>query len=85
MKNFIKGLLTNRFGIILATLNLCYLVSHNPAGIRVLDNFDKLIFSLNSPAAVLTIIPITIIKFLFRIYCLLIFCHVTVAFYRLAG
>ncbi|CAN5657914.1 hypothetical protein BH20ACI4_BH20ACI4_10260 [soil metagenome] len=27
MKKFIKELLTNRFGIVLATLNICYLVS----------------------------------------------------------
>ena len=27
MKNFVKELLTNRFGIVLATLNVCYFVS----------------------------------------------------------
>lgn len=27
MRNFIKGMLINRFGIILATLNVCYFVS----------------------------------------------------------
>ena len=27
MKNFVKGLVTNRFGIILAALNVCYFVS----------------------------------------------------------
>ncbi len=29
MKNFIKGLLTNRFGIVLAALNVCYFLSEN--------------------------------------------------------
>ncbi len=27
MKSFVKGLVTNRFGIVLAALNVCYLVS----------------------------------------------------------
>jgi hypothetical protein len=27
MKNFVKGLVTNRFGIILAALNVCYFIS----------------------------------------------------------
>jgi len=66
MKNFVKGLITNRFGIVLAALNICYFVSHNPDSIRSLVNFDKLMISLNVPAAVLTVIPMTIIKFLFQ-------------------
>lgn len=29
MKNFVKGLITNRFGIVLAALNVCYFLSKN--------------------------------------------------------
>lgn len=36
MKNFVKGLVTNRFGIVLAALNVCYFVS---------DKFVPFIFS----------------------------------------
>lgn len=66
MRNFIKGMLTNRFGIVLATLNVCYFVSHSPGAIRLLFDFDKLMISLNTPAALLTLIPITVIKILFQ-------------------
>lgn len=66
MKEFIKNLVSNRFGIILATLNVCYFVSHNRGAIRLLANYDELMISLNSPAALLTLIPVIIIKILFQ-------------------
>ena len=54
MRNFIKSLLSNRFGIVLATLNVCYLLYwfNNSSGFRPLTAF--LIFCLDLPALILT-------------------------------
>ena len=65
MKNFVKELITNRFGIVLATLNVCYFVSLSSANFRSLRGFDILILALNIPASTLTFISASIIKFLF--------------------
>jgi hypothetical protein len=53
MKKFIVNLFSNRFGILLAVLNLCYFVNKTP----VLFNFPrtffgKLFLSLNAPALI---------------------------------
>lgn len=56
MKKFIVELLTNRFGIILAALNVCYLVSkgevfaHNALG--------KFFICANAPAVSLTVLSL---------------------------
>lgn len=66
MKNLIKGLLTNRFGIVLAALNVCYFVSNNLSEIRhSLSNFDKVMLSLNFPAGVFSFASLKLIKSLF--------------------
>lgn len=64
--NFAKGLLTNRLGIVLATLNLCYFASSDfLSGFFALNNFDKIMLSLNAPAIVLSFVPPKLIHFLF--------------------
>jgi uncharacterized membrane protein YfcA len=67
MKNFIVNLLSNRFGIVLAALNLCYFVSNSFTAYahHSFNNFDKIILSLNLPAAVLTVILLWFLEFLF--------------------
>ncbi|HEX8368690.1 MAG TPA: hypothetical protein VF604_09125 [Pyrinomonadaceae bacterium] len=64
--SFAKNLLTNRFGIVLAALNLCYFVSGNFIGGHFsLSNFDKIMLSQNAPAIVLSFAPNRLIHFLF--------------------
>lgn len=64
--NFAKSLLTNRLGIVLATLNLCYFVSGNFIGAHFSPgNFDKLMLSQNAPAIALCFVPNRLIHFLF--------------------
>jgi hypothetical protein len=66
MKNFVKALLTNRFGIVLAALNLCYFVSRASFNINLpSNNFDILMTILHVPAIALTFIPGAFIHFLF--------------------
>lgn len=68
MKNFVKGLLTNRFGIVLAALNVCYFLSVNfPKANYPSNNFGITMLILNFPAAILTYVPLGIIKFLFSV------------------
>ena len=63
---FAKSLLTNRLGIVLATLNLCYFASISfVRGNFGLSNFDKIMLSLNSPAIILSFIPHKLMHFLF--------------------
>lgn len=52
MKKFIVNLFSNRFGIVLATINLCYFASlgFDPFGIR----YQLIFFLLNLPAILLT-------------------------------
>ena len=63
---FMKALLTNRLGIVLATLNLCYFAAKDffyaPSPF---SNFDKIMLSQNAPAIVLSFIPYQLIHFLF--------------------
>jgi hypothetical protein len=64
--NFAKSLLTNRLGIVLATLNLCYFAGNRfPEGSLSLSNFDKIMLSQNAPAIVISFIPHQLIHFLF--------------------
>lgn len=67
LTNFAKGLLTNRFGIVLATLNVCYFAAKGFGNIIVhpLSNFDKILIIQNLPAAAFSFISLTVIKFLF--------------------
>lgn len=66
MKNFVVELLSNRFGTVLATLNVCYFLSSRfPELTYPLSNFDKLMLVQNLPASILTHIPLRIIEFLF--------------------
>ena len=66
MKNFVKGLLTNRPGIILATLNVCYFVSINFPNLSYRpSNFCGIMLTLQTPAIILTFIPLEIGRFLF--------------------
>ena len=53
MKKFIVNLFSNRFGILLAVLNLCYFVSKTPVIFNFPRNvFGKLFLSLNAPALI---------------------------------
>jgi hypothetical protein len=62
----VKGLLTNRPGIVLATLNVCYFAAKDFINAPLpFGNFDKIMLSQNSPAIVLSFIPHQIIHFLF--------------------
>ena len=68
MKNFVVGLLTNRFGIVLATLNVCYFVFDGFDKIFLAtNNFDKIMTILNVPAFLLTALPLKVVGFLFSI------------------
>jgi hypothetical protein len=63
MKQFIKNLISNRFAIVLAALNLCYFASNAfsfPSG-----GLSKIMLSLNSPATILTLVSYKVIQFLF--------------------
>jgi hypothetical protein len=63
---FIKALLTNRLGIVLATLNLCYFAANDFFNAPTpFSNFDKIMLSQNSPAIVLSFVPYQLIRFLF--------------------
>ena len=55
MKEFIVELFSNRFGIVLATLNACYFVYKLPVLFELQRSFfAKLFLSLNSPALIST-------------------------------
>lgn len=59
MKKFIVNLLSNRFGIVLATLNVCYFVSKE----NVINNlFGKLFVGANIPAAISALLSVEFIK-----------------------
>jgi hypothetical protein len=68
MKNFVKGLLSNRFAIVLVTLNLCYFAHFASYGLAVshypMSNFDKIMLALHLPAAFLAALPSMLIEFL---------------------
>jgi hypothetical protein len=79
--NFAKGLLTNRLGIVLATLNLCYFASSEFIGAHFsLSNFDKIMLSQNSPAIILSFVPNRLIHFLFPQMDWLALWHITLIF-----
>ncbi len=60
MKKFIVQLLSNRFGIVLATLNVCYFVSK---GSSITDRlFGKLFVCANFPAAISAILSLEFVK-----------------------
>ena len=60
MKNFVINLFSNRFGIILAALNVCYFVSkENVTG----NLFGKIFVCANSPAAISALLSVEFIKF----------------------
>ena len=66
MKSFIKELITNRFGIVLAALNVCYFVAGDiPMAIYRTSNFSKIMICQNAPSAILTFIPLGVVKLLF--------------------
>ncbi len=60
MKKFVLELFTNRFGIVLAALNLCYLAGHGMIqGRRASEAF---FLSLNAPSALLTAVSAFVAK-----------------------
>ena len=68
MKKFVVGLLTNRFGIVLATLNVCYFAFCGFDKIFLAsNNFDKIMTLLNVPSFILTALPLKVVGFLFSI------------------
>jgi len=67
MKNFVKGMITNRFGIVLATLNLCYFLSNSYVYTGYVHNgFTKIMIMINSPALLLAIVSSKIAGALFQ-------------------
>ena len=88
MRNFVKGLITNHFGIVLAALNVCYFVSkkfvpfafsHGNEDSCVFFNhyvfswmkihYAEKILSINSPAALLSMIPGKFMQIIFPDFC----------------
>ena len=69
MRNFVKALITNRFGIVLAALNLCYFVSGAAfANFKFnipSNNFEVLMRLMHFPAALPTVISAGFLNFLF--------------------
>jgi hypothetical protein len=64
--NFTKALATNRLGIVLAALNLCYFTWDGFSVLSSLPgNFDKIMIAQNSPAIILTIFSTETMEFLF--------------------
>lgn len=61
MKKFIIQLITNRFGIILVALNLCYFVSKNNDFVR--QPFGKLFLCANFPSAISALLSVEVVKF----------------------
>ena len=49
MKKFVKELVTNRFGIVLATLNICYLASRNFVYYAFSHGDEDTVFSIIIP------------------------------------
>jgi hypothetical protein len=65
--NFAKGLLTNRLGIVLAMLNLCYLMSQSHSlGFCPLNGFDKIILAQNLPAGAAALITAKFASLIFH-------------------
>lgn len=65
MRNFVRELVTNRFGIVLATLNLCYLAARVASGWPFpYKGFDKVMIVLNAPALFLGVPPMATMQFL---------------------
>lgn len=65
-KSFVFGLLTNRLGIFLATINVCYFVSvlfSKPA--YLMNGLEKIMLVQNFPALILAMAFSKIIEFLF--------------------
>ena len=60
MKKFIVNLFSNRFGIVLAALNLCYFASK--VNNFTASPFRKIFVSLHFPAAALTIFSLEFVK-----------------------
>ena len=56
MKKFVLELFTNRFGIVLAALNLCYLAGHGLVQAR--RPSEALFLCLNAPAALSTSVAV---------------------------
>ena len=67
MKEFIKNLFSNRFGIILATLNLCYFLSNSYIYNGYIHNgFEKIMVMTNFPALLLAIVSSKFVGALFQ-------------------
>ena len=65
MRKFIRELFSNRFGIVLAALNLCYLMSHDHQPTRHL--LDMPVFCANIPAGALGFLSLKGIESLFNV------------------
>jgi hypothetical protein len=60
MKKFVINLFSNRFGIILAALNVCYFMSKGEGLLRL--PFEKLFACANLPALISTALTLEFIK-----------------------
>lgn len=60
MKKFIVQLVSNRLGIFLAALNICYFVSENSNFFRA--PFGKIFLSANTPAGITALLSVEVIK-----------------------
>src|SRR5688572_24585278 len=62
MKEFVKSLLTNRFGIVLGTLNVCYFLSQIVNNYSVLETLQaKTFICTNFPAAIAALLTTKVI------------------------
>lgn len=60
MKKFIVQLFSNRFGIVLAALNLCYFVSQNGDFVR--QPLGRIFLSVNSAAGIASLLSVKFIE-----------------------
>ena len=68
MKKFVAALLTNRFGIVLATLNVCYFAFNGFNKIHhTIGNFHKIMWILHVPATILAGVSLKIVEFIFSV------------------
>lgn len=64
---FAKGLLTNRLGIVLATLNICYFAAKSHASVYLpLNVFDKIMLAQNLPAGFVSFVAAKNTEFFFH-------------------
>ncbi len=68
MRQFIKSLLTNRFGLVLGTLNIVYFFDQLIRSPPFSKTFLPVIFlCMNSPATIVSVLPVILLESLFNL------------------